>query len=52
MNRKFFTTNSTKALLILIVIAPAFAAQAQPQIQTHRPRPIRQSLQPGRRRSR
>ena len=31
MNRTFFTTNSTKALLILVLIAPAFAAQAQPQ---------------------
>ena len=31
MNRKFFTTTSTKALLILIAITPAFAAQAQPQ---------------------
>jgi probable HAF family extracellular repeat protein len=30
MNRKFFTTNSTKALLILVAIAPAFAVQAQP----------------------
>jgi hypothetical protein len=31
MNRKLFKTTSTKALLILIVIAPGFAAQAQPQ---------------------
>src|SRR5258707_1214272 len=30
MKRKFFTTNSTKALLILVLIAPAFVAQAQP----------------------
>jgi probable HAF family extracellular repeat protein len=30
MNSNFFRANSTKALLILIVIAPAFAAQAQP----------------------
>jgi probable HAF family extracellular repeat protein len=30
MKRKFFTTNSTKALLILVAITPAFTAQAQP----------------------
>jgi probable HAF family extracellular repeat protein len=30
MKRKFLTTNSTKALLILVLITPAFAAQAQP----------------------
>ena len=31
MKRKFFTTTSTKALLILAAITPGFAAQAQPQ---------------------